>query len=288
MDSSFKEQSLKIDDRTVAYLERPTIKTAAKTVVFIHGWMDNAASFHALFPLIEQYAPDWRVIAIDLPGHGHSSHKSAHHFYNFHDYIDDLHRILVKLHAVDVCLVGHSLGALIASCYSAAFPEKVSCLVQIEAHIPLSESPQLSPERLRKGIESRERWRNKTAKSIPSKQDAIAMRKRATKLPTEAVLPIVERDLRQSGDKWVWRHDSKLKCESVYRMSEPQALAIMEAVTVPHLIILGQRGYAYLQRPECLQPLSNAQIEMVEGDHHCHLESPEQVFELILGRVNKN
>jgi pimeloyl-ACP methyl ester carboxylesterase len=71
-------------------------------------------------------------------------------------------------------------------------------------------------------------------------------------------------------------------------MSEPQALAIMEAVTVPHLIILGQRGYAYLQRPEYLQPLRNAQIEMVEGDHHCHLESPEQVFELILGRVNKN
>ncbi|GAL23629.1 predicted hydrolase/acyltransferase [Vibrio variabilis] len=288
MDSTFKEKSLKIDDRTIAYLEREAIKTTAKTVVFIHGWMDNAASFHALLALIEKQSPDWRVVAIDLPGHGHSSHKSPHHFYNFHDYIDDLHRILIKLHAVDVFLVGHSLGALIASCYSAAFPEKVSGLVQIEAHIPLSESPQLSAERLRKGIESRERWRGKTAKAIPSKQDAINMRIRATKLSESAVLPIVERDLRCEQGKWYWRHDSKLKCESVYRMAEQNAQAIVDAIQTPHLVILGERGYAYLQHKERLAMLPKAQIEWVAGDHHCHLESPESVFELILGLVNKN
>ncbi len=288
MRTNIAEKQIKIDDRMVAYLEVQQTTTAVKTVVFIHGWMDNAASFRALMKQVEEHDLPWRVIAIDLPGHGHSTHKSAHHFYNFHDYIDDLHRILVKLKAVDVYLVGHSLGALIASCYSAAFPEKVAGLVQIEAHVPLSESPEQSAERLRNGIESREHWREKSPRAIPSKQDAIKMRMRATKLREETILPIVERDLQLIDGQWFWRHDSKLKCESVYRMTQEQVQAIMSAITVPHLVILGQRGYHYLQNPQILSFLVDAQIEMVEGDHHCHLESPQKVFELILGLVNKN
>lgn len=286
--AKIEEKSVKIDDRYVAYLELNPKLTAAKTVVFIHGWMDNAASFHSLIEQAAAHQVPWRVIAIDLSGHGHSTHKSAHHFYNFHDYIDDLHRILLKLEAVDVYLVGHSLGALIASCYSAAFPEKVAGLVQIEAHVPLSESPEQSAERLRNGIESREHWREKSPRAIPSKQDAIKMRMRATKLREETVLPIVERDLQLIDGQWFWRHDSKLKCESVYRMTQEHAKAIMSAITVPHLVILGQRGYHYLQNPQILSLLVDAQIEKVEGDHHCHLESPKKVFELILGLVNKN
>lgn len=288
MHSELQEKSVRIDDRTIAYLELEASKTTAKTVVFIHGWMDNAASFLPLLSRIEQQRLNWRVIALDLSGHGYSSHKSEHHFYNFHDYIDDLHRILIKIQAVDVYLVGHSLGALIASCYSAAFPDKVSGLVQIEAHFPLAESADLGVERLRKGIESRERWRNKSPKPVPSKQDAIKMRMRATKLDAETVTPIVERDLHQIGGQWYWRHDGKLKCESVYRMTEQHAQEVMAAITVPHLIILGHRGYPYLRQAHWLSLLNHAQIVQVEGDHHCHLESPQEVVELILGLVNKN
>ncbi|WP_372059467.1 alpha/beta fold hydrolase [Vibrio sp. 10N.261.51.F12] len=286
--SLFTEKYIEIGEQNIAYLEYSSQKTTAKTVVFIHGWMDNAASFHKQLSIIEQLQPNWRVLAIDLPGHGLSTHKNGDHFYSFHDYIDDLHRVLVNLQAINAILVGHSLGALIASCYSAAFPDNVAGLVQIEAHFPIAESPEQSVTRLRKGVESRERWRKKSARALPSFDDAITMRMQATKLDLTSVRPIVERDVKQVEGKWYWRHDSKLKCESVYRMSEPHAAAIMQAIVMPHLVILGRSGYRMLQNDAMLEKLHAAQIEWVEGDHHCHLESPARVFELISELVNKN
>ncbi|MGF1775577.1 alpha/beta fold hydrolase [Vibrio nomapromontoriensis] len=290
---AFKECLLQVNDRNIAYLEYQgavfqTEETTVKTVVFVHGWMDNAASFHKLLTIIEQQRLSWRVLVLDLPGHGHSTHKNSDHFYSFHDYIDDLHQVLVNLQAVNAFLVGHSLGALIASCYSAAFPENVAGLVQIEAHFPMAEDPVQAVSRLRKGIESRERWRNKKRRALPSFDDAVTMRMRATKLDVDSVRPIVERDLQSVDGQWYWRHDSKLKCESVYRMSRLHAEAVMSAISIPHMVILGRSGYGFLQDKLALEKLNNVQVEWVDGDHHCHLESPDRVFELISELVNKN
>lgn len=40
-------------------------------VLAIHGWQDNAGTFDRLLPLLPQCIP---ILAIDLPGHGLSSH----------------------------------------------------------------------------------------------------------------------------------------------------------------------------------------------------------------------
>ncbi len=282
-----RSSTLAIDDRHIAYLEVGNAKTAVKTVVFVHGWLDNAASFHDQLELIAQQCPTWRAIAIDLSGHGHSSHKSLHHFYSFHDYIDDLHLILNKLHAINVYLVGHSLGALITSCYSAAFPELISGLVQIEGHFPLAEPASLSVTRIRDGVLSRKRWRAKPHRALESKQQAVSLRATANHLADAVIEPIVHRGGYMQGERWHWHHDSKLKCDSVYRMTFDQSAAIMAAIEVPHLVILGEQGYPELRSPRYLQALNNAIIECVAGGHHCHLESPNRVFELISGLVNK-
>jgi pimeloyl-ACP methyl ester carboxylesterase len=249
--------------------------------------MDNAASFHVQLELIAQQCPTWRAIAIDLSGHGHSSHKSPHHFYSFHDYIDDLHLILCKLHATNVYLVGHSLGALITSCYSAAFPELISGLVQIEGHFPLAEPASLCVKRIRDGVQSRKRWRAKPQRVLESKQQAVSLRASTNHLSEGLIEPIVQRGGYMQGERWHWHHDSKLKCDSVYRMTLEQSAAIIAAIEVPHIVILGEQGYPELRSPRYLHALSRATVEYVAGGHHCHLESPSRVFELISGLVNK-
>jgi pimeloyl-ACP methyl ester carboxylesterase len=59
-----------VDERRLAL---PHLALAAREwpgdgpkVLALHGWLDNAASFDPLLPLL----PDVHAVAIDLPGHG--------------------------------------------------------------------------------------------------------------------------------------------------------------------------------------------------------------------------
>ncbi|WP_172379862.1 alpha/beta fold hydrolase [Vibrio sp. Vb339] len=280
------EKSYSLASGTLATQQIGNSKTTATTVVFIHGWLDNSASFTQVMPQIAKLSPDTHLVAIDLFGHGFSSHKPGS-YYPFHDYIDDLHQLVTKLSPNRLVLVGHSLGALIASCYSAAFPEKVSGLIQIEGHGPLSEAPHETVSRLRDGVLSRLRQRRKPSRPLASLEDAIKLRAHANQINAELIAPIVERGIVEFENSWQWRCDPNLKCDSLYRMSQAHAEAIMAAIECPQLIILGNDGFRHLQHNRYKSVHSPLHIETVPGGHHCHLESPELVSELILGVVNK-
>ncbi|MEZ9407177.1 alpha/beta fold hydrolase [Vibrio sp. 10N.286.48.F5] len=280
------EKSYSLASGTLATQQIGNPQTTATTVVFIHGWLDNSSSFNQVMQQVAKFAPNAHLVAIDLFGHGFSSHKSGS-YYPFHDYIDDLHQLVTKLSPNRLVLVGHSLGALIASCYSAAFPEKVSGLIQIEGHGPLSEAPQETVSRLRDGVLSRLRQRRKPSRPLASLEDAIKLRAHANQINAELIAPIVERGIVELDNSWQWRCDPNLKCDSLYRMSQAHAEAIMAAIECPQLIILGNDGFRHLQHNRYKSVHSPLQIETVPGGHHCHLESPELVSELILGVVNK-
>ncbi|CDU07520.1 putative VALACYCLOVIR HYDROLASE [Vibrio coralliirubri] len=280
------EKSYSLASGTLATQQIGNPQTTATTVVFIHGWLDNSSSFNQVMQQVAKFAPNTHLVAIDLFGHGFSSHKSGS-YYPFHDYIDDLHQLVTKLSPNRLVLVGHSLGALIASCYSAAFPEKVSGLIQIEGHGPLSEAPHETVSRLRDGVLSRLRQRRKPSRPLASLEDAIKLRAHANQINAELIAPIVERGIVEFENSWQWRCDPNLKCDSLYRMSQAHAEAIMAAIECPQLIILGNDGFRHLQHNRYKSVHSPLHIETVPGGHHCHLESPELVSELILGVVNK-
>ncbi|MBD1559086.1 alpha/beta hydrolase [Vibrio sp. S9_S30] len=283
------------NDSMVASLELGEAKTAAKTVVFVHGWMDNAESFSGVMKALNQKDPTLHLVAIDLPGHGLSSDKGTDNFYPFHDYIDDLHSVLPKFSSNKTILVGHSLGALITSCYSAAFPEKVAALVEIEGYGPLAESPENSTKRLRTGVLSRKKYREKKPKSLSDPEDAVRIRAIRTQVAQALIRPMTYRALEQKDGQWYWRHDEKLKCDSLYRMSDQQRKDILENITCPHLVILGEKGFSSLKDHHPLKrgehdekrPHNNEKWESIPGGHHCHLEHPEKVSELIMDLVNK-
>ena len=69
----------------MAALEIGNEKTADLSVVFLHGWLDNAGSFKALMEQIHQLNPKLHLLAVDHFGHGLSSHKSRDNYYPFHD-----------------------------------------------------------------------------------------------------------------------------------------------------------------------------------------------------------
>ena len=50
-----------------------------RKILCLHGWLDNAASFNRLVPLLLDSAEDipTQIVALDFPGHGLSGHKSS-------------------------------------------------------------------------------------------------------------------------------------------------------------------------------------------------------------------
>ncbi|MGP8306623.1 alpha/beta fold hydrolase [Vibrio sp. YIC-376] len=281
------ERRFELTAGTMAALEIGNEKTADLSVVFLHGWLDNAGSFKALMEQTHQLNPALHLLAVDHFGHGLSSHKSSDNYYPFHDYIADLHHLLDELSPNRLMLVGHSLGALVSSCYSAAFPEQVEALVQIEGAGPLTEAPSNSLPRLRDGILSRQRLRNKPERSIASFDLALKLRMQANQLTAEQLLPIVERGTVQRENLWYWRHDTKLKCASLFRMAQEQANAITSQIRCPHLIVLGDQGFQSLPSSQVDWGQNPPQMVSVSGGHHCHLEQILEVASAILGVVNK-
>ena len=99
----------------------------APIVFFLHGWMDSSATFQFV---VDALKTSWHVIAPDWRGYGQSEWLSRPYW--FPDYYADLHFILAYFSKEPVRLVGHSMGANIASTYAGLRPERVSQLVMMD------------------------------------------------------------------------------------------------------------------------------------------------------------
>lgn len=94
------------------------------TVMLVHG-IDRrgAASWEQL---IRNLRSDYHVVALDLPGFGHSTR--GNHFYSPDRYAEVLDHVIDEFSDEPVHLVGHSLGGGISLRYADAHPESVEHL----------------------------------------------------------------------------------------------------------------------------------------------------------------
>lgn len=102
------ERSFTYKDLTLSALEW---EGEGLPVLALHGWLDNAASFSPLAPYLSQH----HVVAVDLPGHGHSSHLPASAHYHLADNLYWIESVLEALSWRRCVLLGHSMGAAICS-----------------------------------------------------------------------------------------------------------------------------------------------------------------------------
>lgn len=79
---SYKEISFKVPWGNIAAKEWGP--DDGKLFLGLHGWLDNANTFDRLVPLLPA---DIKFIAIDLPGHGRSSHRWPGMPYIFFEFV---------------------------------------------------------------------------------------------------------------------------------------------------------------------------------------------------------
>lgn len=269
-------------------IEIPGLRLAAlawgppdgEPLLALHGWLDNAASFELVAPLLASH----RVVALDFPGHGHSGHRPDGARYHFIDYVADTLAVMDGLGWERCSLLGHSLGGAVASVLAGAMPGRVDRLVLVEALGPLPAREGEAPAQFARSIE---RAAELSAKRLPLYEDAesaVDARVRATGMSPEAARPIVLRGLRETPEGLVWRTDPRLTVPSLQRLAESQVREYLSAIRSPVLLVVAGTanealGEATLrERARCVRRL---ELCTLGGGHHLHLDDAAAVGRVV-------
>lgn len=239
-----------------------------KPLLALHGWLDNAASFSLLAPLLDSH----HVVAVDLTGHGRSDHRSADAAYQIWDDLPELLGVLDALGWQRFSLLGHSRGAIISCLLAASFPERVEHLVLLDGVSPGPVQEGEFATQLRKHIDEKRAWLGRSNRVYPDIASAVASRA-GEDLPAAAARLLVERNLRPCDGGYSWTTDLRLRGASAVKLTAGQIRAVLEALSMPTLLVLAQGGFG--RQPDIAMParefIRELEVDMVPGGHHCHM-----------------
>jgi len=114
------------DGETLAYIDMG--KPSGRPVVLIHGYTDNARDWVPMAPYLSK---NFRLILIDIRGHGQSSKPEC--CYSRLDFAYDIKLLLDALSVDKADVVGHSLGSIIAQTFAEYWPDRTSHVVLISS-----------------------------------------------------------------------------------------------------------------------------------------------------------
>lgn len=253
---------------------------AGPPLLALHGWLDNAASFVPLQAWLEGFD----LVALDFPGHGGSAHRAPGYDYAFVDWIHDVLDALDGLGWARARLLGHSMGAAVATMVAAAAPERVERMALIEALGPLAGAATSAGERLRAAVHARRTAAQRPRKLIADIGTAVASRLAVGDMRADAARLIVERNLEAVPGGWRWRSDPRLVLPSHLRITEEAAESIVAAVEAPTLLIAADPAPPYFtpaMRQARLALLRDGREVVLPGGHHLHMEQPAVVGPIV-------
>jgi pimeloyl-ACP methyl ester carboxylesterase len=146
---------------SAASVDGITIHSSSKgegkgTVVLVHGWTCDSTSWAAQVP---ELSKKYRVITLDLPGHGQSGSPVDGKF-SMDLFARAVEAVRVEGKADRIVLVGHSMGAPVIRQYARRYPQHVAGLVAVDGPLEirrwLQETPGPPPVGGPDGLKTRE------------------------------------------------------------------------------------------------------------------------------------
>jgi len=271
-------------------IELPHLRLAARTfgdpalprLLALHGWLDNAASFDRLAPLL---CAHFHIVALDLPGHGRSAHRPPGMWYHYIDYLGDVLAAADALSWQRFGLLGHSLGGATASMIAGICADRIERLLLIEALGPMSLPPEKTLEHLQRSLT--ERGQTGTLRVFANEEQAAAARMRGNglTLSREAAMALIARGTTAVAGGVSWSSDQRLTLTSPMRYTEEQILAVLAGIRAPTLLVLADPSPPFLSAAMIARrtaQVSGIRVVRLPGSHHLHLEDPQPVADAVL------
>jgi pimeloyl-ACP methyl ester carboxylesterase len=274
-------------------------------VLCLHGWLDNACSFDGLAPLMPNETHNF--VAIDLPGHGFSTHYPAGMTYRFSDGFTVIRYVQDYMKWDKSAIVAHSLGAGIGIWYTSIFPESVERLICIDlinvGPLTLEKHVKHTKKSILSGVDTFRKLTPVTGQDKPHKvptysyEDAVARAFMANQLAhgSEAITQasvetLMKRSLKKvsDGDEYTWTADLRLRIPSAFHVLIEQVEHYAAAIKCPMMLIKASNSPYYMSDEMAKRILKvymnhnpNFEFHKVQGGHSVHLNTPNVVGDLI-------
>ena len=236
------------------------------TVVLLHGYLESGLVWGAL---AESLGSRFRVVSIDLPGHGQSDIIAEIH--TMEALAQIVKKVLDYLKAGKVLMIGHSLGGYVTLAFLELFPEALAGYSLFHSQ-PFADS--------RESIERRNREiavvkAGKKAIMYPGNIERMFSPHNLKKLPAE---------LKRSNEIASLTPDEGIIAMLKGMIARPSRQALMEAGRVPLLWILGIHDQ-YIEYRKVIEgvrlPVNTVLVTLFDSGHLGFVEEPERSLSVI-------
>lgn len=257
----------------------------APPILCVHGIQDNASTFDNIIPLLPS---TFCYVAIDLPGHGRSSHFPPGILYSIIEYLSAIDRVVRHFGWEKFIYMGHSLGGQVGIMYTLTFNEKVLKLVSLDCLVPWT-SPSGVPAALAESYKSLYDIEHKMrTRSPPSYTEEEALRRltegRPTPLTREAAMFLFSRGVVKNGDGYSFSADQRLKLRFPWKFSKEDLMIMCKRIKCPIFFMRAtetENAGAFWLNGDFEDLFrerlgNNFEYRLIEGSHDVHLLYPER------------
>ncbi|CAH1971197.1 unnamed protein product [Acanthoscelides obtectus] len=255
-----------------------------------HGILDNAGAFDRLIALLPK---TFYYIAVDLPGHGRSSHFPAHLPVYTTNYILAYKALKEYFKLEKFTIMGHSYGGQIGFMYSQMYPQHVERLVLLDAIIPITVPTSWFIDHLKDKLEMHCEIESKLASRQPPTYtyaealNRVQFSRNWGTICEDAAKCLLNRAIEPVGGsdgKFRFTIDQRLK-----NIINPTVdlRYVVEAyktspVCCPTLIILSKQSVLNKNFGRLTKSFGkNVVFKLVDGNHDVHNDKPELVAPLV-------
>jgi pimeloyl-ACP methyl ester carboxylesterase len=259
----FTDEFVEVDGAAIHYLAFG--QSGRRGLVFVHG---GGAHAHWWAPLAATFAHEYRVLAIDLSGHGDSGHREI---YDLEQWTDEVVAVAAAggLSGRPV-IIGHSMGGFVTIATAALHGPDVEAVIVCDSPVADTD-PEITAYRLREAFGR--------PRTYPDLEDAIAHFR--TVPPQEHYLDYVidevaRRSLKPVDGGWQWKFDRAIfqqfgdgirSIAAPYLSEVNCRLALLRSECGLVTPDIGRSMYERLGR---VTPV----IEIPEAGHHAMLDQP--------------
>ncbi|KGO94437.1 alpha/beta fold hydrolase [Flavobacterium enshiense] len=233
-------------------------------IVLLHGFLENATMWDFY---VSEFAKKYRVITIDLLGHGQT--ECMGYVHTMEDMADAVHAVLHELRIRKAFFVGHSMGGYVSLAFAELYPDNVKGLVLLN-----------STSR----ADSDERKMNRDRAIIAVKQNYSAF----ISMAIANLFSEENRDRLTEEIENVKVEALKTPLQGIVAASEGMKIrkdreVILHFAPYPILLILGKKDPVLIYEDNLEQiEGTNVQLVSFSDGHMSHIENKDQLGKVLL------